>query len=542
MVNLVFFISFLVTVVIISKIYGAASAFRTKKKLGTLWGLLPENQLDIESARLLFTLKEKKLSEQSYIIDNNTWTDLDMDAFFKTLDRSVTPIGAQCLYTTLRQPLLSQNELHEREKLISAFSNNKLLREKLQIVLAPLSKHYVKYLVYSLYTPLPPKSKYAFIFYSLSAIALWLLIFSISGLVNWGFVVLMFVFNSIIVFVYRKRLNQFLSTFQYLAVLIKAADKTSNLLKKDMPEINSELEACLKNTRSIFYNIFSLQQSEENPIAAYTNIYLLSQITGFYSALNKIKLNIESLKKLFETIGYLDAMISVASYRKQFPNFCHPVFNTTTHRFEMTEIFHPLLKNPVSNNFDFESRNTLITGSNMSGKSTFLKTIGINAVIAQSLNMSTSQKYDVPFLRIISAIERSENLLTGKSYYMSEVESILRIIKASQTKDVYLFIVDEIFRGTNSIERTAASIEVLKYLANEKDFVILATHDLQLTTVLQNSYKNFHFREEMTETGLHFDYELHTGTATSKNAIALLEYVGYPKSIVEGARKSAENS
>ena len=542
MVNLVFFFSLIVAGVVISKVYNTVLAYRTKKILSAQWGLLSENQLDIESAKLLFTLKEKRLSELSYALDDNTWTDLDMDAFFKTIDRSVTPIGAQCLYTILRQPLLSQNELHEREKLISAFSNNKLLRENVQMALAPLSKLYVKYLVYSLYTPPPLKPKYAFIFYWLSAFALWLLLLAILGFTHWGFTFLIFTLHSVIVFIYRKRLRQFLATFQYLNVLIKAAIKISNILKSDMPEIIGDLIANLKHTRSISYNIFSLQLGEDNPVAAYFNIYLLSQITGFYSALNKIKSNIESLQKLFETIGYLDAMISVASYRKQFPKFCHPTFNTNTNKFELTEIYHPLLSNPISNDFSFESRNILITGSNMSGKSTFLKTIGVNAVMAQSFNMSTSKKYDAPFLRVISSIERSENLLAGKSYYMTEVESILRIIEGSQTKDVHLFIVDEIFRGTNSVERTAASIEVLKYLSNEKDFVILATHDLQLTAVLQNSYKNFHFREEMTETGLHFDYKLHKGTTTSKNAIALLEYVGYPKSIVDGARLLVEKN
>ncbi|MCL4549371.1 MAG: hypothetical protein M1495_12470 [Bacteroidetes bacterium] len=542
MVNLVFFISLIVVVILISKIYSTVINYRTQKKLSAQWGAPSENRLDMESSRFLFDLEEKKELERCYLIDDNTWTDLDMDEFFKTIDRTVTPIGAQCLYNILRKPLLSQSDLVEREKLISAFSNDSVLREKIQMTLSALSKPYVKYLVYSLYTSTPEKPKYTFVFYLLSAMALWLLLFSILGFVHWGFVFVIFVIHSIIVFLYRKKLNQFLATFQYLAVLIKTTAKVSSQLRNSFPGISEELAICLQNTRSIEYSVFSLQVGEENPIAAYFNIYLLSQITGFYSALNRIKSNIESLRRMFETIGYLDAMMSVASYRKQFPNFCHPILNTNNLKFELTEIYHPLLSNPVSNKFNFESRNILITGSNMSGKSTFLKTIGINAVLAQSFNMSTSKKYDAPFLRIISSIDRSENLMTGKSYYMTEVESILRIVNASRINCVHLFIIDEIFRGTNSIERTAASIEVLKYLVNEKDFTILATHDLQLTAALNASYKNFHFREEMTETGLHFDYKLHVGTTTSKNAIALLEYVGYPQSIVDGARSLIKNN
>ena len=122
--------------------------------------------------------------------------------------------------------------------------------------------------------------------------------------------------------------------------------------------------------------------------------------------------------------------------------------------------------------------------------------------------MCFAEKYEAPFLKIISSIERSDDLINGKSYYMSEVESILRIINSSKTGEVHFFLIDEIFRGTNSVERTAASIEVLRYLNNSKDFVIVATHDLHLTDILSESYKNFHFRETMTDTGLHFDYRL----------------------------------
>ena len=96
-------------------------------------------------------------------------------------------------------------------------------------------------------------------------------------------------------------------------------------------------------------------------------------------------------------------------------------------------------------------------------------------------------------------------------------------------------LIDEIFRGTNSVERTAASVEVLRFLDNQKDFVVVATHDLQLTEFLNERYRNFHFRETMTEEGLSFDYKLHEGKTSSRNAIALLKYVGYPQSIVDGA-------
>ena len=171
----------------------------------------------------------------------------------------------------------------------------------------------------------------------------------------------------------------------------------------------------------------------------------------------------------------------------------------------------------------------------MAGKTTFLKTMGLNAILGQTFNMCMAETFKTPILKVISSIQRSDNILSGKSFYFAEVESILRIIKASENDYTHLFLIDEIFRGTNSVERVAASIEVLKYLANRKDFAMIATHDLQLSNTLKDCYENFHFREEMSGDGLQFDYKLHRGPSTTRNAISLLDFVGYPKSIVKGA-------
>lgn len=171
----------------------------------------------------------------------------------------------------------------------------------------------------------------------------------------------------------------------------------------------------------------------------------------------------------------------------------------------------------------------------MAGKTTFLKTMGVNGILAQTINTAFAELYEAPFIKVMSSIERAEDIALGKSYYLAEVESVLRLVLASSNDTVHLLLLDEIFRGTNSVERRAASIEVLKYLANGKDYVLVATHDLQLSEVLDREYDNYHFREYVSDTGLEFDYKLHEGASTTRNAIALLDLIGYPKSIVENA-------
>jgi len=122
------------------------------------------------------------------------------------------------------------------------------------------------------------------------------------------------------------------------------------------------------------------------------------------------------------------------------------------------------------------------------------------------------------------------------------MSTALRLIQASESDTIHLFIMDEIFRGTNSVERLAASVEVLKYLANGKDYTLIATHDLQLTELLDGDHRNFHFRETVSKEGLFFDYQLHSGFSKTRNAIALLAHAGYPNKIVENATKRITNS
>jgi DNA mismatch repair ATPase MutS len=286
-------------------------------------------------------------------------------------------------------------------------------------------------------------------------------------------------------------------------VLIRVADKIRALPFTELRDVQNTLKNNLKDTLAIYKKLFVLPINDPSGFVEYMKIYFLLEISGFYSALGKIKKHLHELRKLFEMVGYLDALISIASFRLQYHQFCQPAFEEDNYSVE--DIYHPLLEKPVSNPFSFDGKNIIITGSNMAGKTTFLKTLGVNAILAQTIYTSMAQSYRAPFIKVVSSIGRSDNLLSGKSYYLAEVESILRLIQASESETVHLFIIDEIFRGTNSVERLAASVEVLKYLVNDKDYTLFATHDLQLTKLLDGNHRNFHFQEHVSKEGLLFD-------------------------------------
>ena len=132
-----------------------------------------------------------------------------------------------------------------------------------------------------------------------------------------------------------------------------------------------------------------------------------------------------------------------------------------------------------------------------------------------------------------------DDLMAGQSYFIKEIKSLKRILDT--VKELYcLCIVDEILRGTNTIERISASSAVLNFLDKENGMAIIASHDIELTELLKSSYGNYHFREQITNEGISFDYLLKEGPSRTRNAIKLLEFMGFSREIVDEAFANAK--
>ena len=510
------------------------------QKLRDNWGTIPEFALNAEAAELYSALNKQDSIHNNCRIDDDTWHDLDMDVVFTLMNRATSPTGAQYLYYLLKHPVFEERTLHSRDQLITAFSNNRVLREALQLALLNLAERDAKHLPYALWTALPETPCYARVFPILSFSALVVLL--LVGFQVLPFVVLIpvWLINFIIHYWVTWRLGLVFQSFQYLGVLISVANKIQSLRFPELRCIQEALSSDLKDTADISKKIYSFTALDSIGLGAYIKIYFLLDISGFYSVLRQTYKHLYALRRIFETVGYLDSLVSVASFRSQCEYFCSPIFEGETYSVEA--IYHPLLEDPVSNSLEIDIKNIMVTGSNMAGKTTFLKTLGVNSIVAQTINMSFARRCRAPFMRVISSIGRSDDLISGKSYYLAEVESILGLIQASEFDAVHLFIIDEIFWGTNSVERLAASVEVIDYLANGKDYTLIATHDLRLTELLNTKHLNFHFRETVSKEGLSFDYKLHSGCSKTRNAIALLDSAGYPNRILEKAkRRIADN-
>ncbi|UXR65988.1 DNA mismatch repair protein MutS [Bdellovibrio bacteriovorus] len=228
----------------------------------------------------------------------------------------------------------------------------------------------------------------------------------------------------------------------------------------------------------------------------------------------------------FEVLG---SLLIFDKYQTQ----CYPQF-ASVRTLKCKNIFHPLLdrSKAVANDFEFPGDKSLglLTGSNMSGKSTFLRTLGVNQTLANmGAPVFADQFVTVP-LQIETCIEVSDSLRDGYSYFYAEVRRLKDILNTAASGKPVLYLIDEIFRGTNNRERQIGSRAVIQTLAQEKSAMgFISTHDLELTALEANNptLLNLHFREDIDENGkMIFHYHLRLGPCPTTNALRIMAAEG----------------
>ena len=276
----------------------------------------------------------------------------------------------------------------------------------------------------------------------------------------------------------------------------------------------------------------------------YVRLLTHIDIIKFQSMAREVLRLQKDLMDIYETVGFLDSMIATASYRDMMQEWCVPKMEQAEGRafyLEADEIYHPLLQSPVKNTIHAH-RNVLLTGSNASGKSTFIKTVAINAILAQTVHTVLADRYEAVYFRVYSSMALRDDILSSESYYMVEIKSLKRIVdQAKEEGEPVLCFIDEVLRGTNTVERIAASTEILSLLAQKNALCFAATHDIELTELLKEQYDNYHFEEQVEEDDVIFDYRLREGKAMTRNAIKLLHMIGYDQHIVQRAQERVEN-
>jgi DNA mismatch repair ATPase MutS len=275
-------------------------------------------------------------------------------------------------------------------------------------------------------------------------------------------------------------------------------------------------------------------------VAAYVNAFLLVDLTALAYCFRVLDRNRDDLRALFQSVGDLDAALAVASFRAGTSDHVRPEIDPAASTLRIEDAVHPLIDNPVPNSLEVEDRGVLITGPNMSGKSTFVRTVAINAVLAQTIYTTLARRYRAPVLRVRSLMDAEDDAQGGRSYYYAEVEGAKALLQATEPGTRTLVLVDELFRGTNTSERIGAGKAVLAALGEMGHIVLASTHDRELVSLLRDGFDPYHFGEHVHDGKLVFPFKLCRGPSTTRNAIALLRQAGFPQKVIADAIQVTE--
>lgn len=498
---------------------------------------IKEETFDFFNIAQFFHLSDKKGFHQ--VISDRTFQDLDMDEVFMFTDRTSSRVGQQFLYHTLRTIPGDRLRAERFEKIIQAFKENPGLRDEVLLELSSLKSNDAYYILSLFLREHIPKPGWFWVvpLLSLASICSVLLIFIFPQ----AFIALIMLLAVNFGFHYwnKNNLYQYGSSIPQLSRLNWAAKKIARF--KGMDSINPEIRQSIAAIDSLGaqMSLFKLEaklQSEvglivEHLLELIKALFLIEPLV-LYHVLKELDKKRAAVRAIYNFIGEIDTAMSIDFLREELPSCCIPAIDFNGKQITASEIYHPLIYQAVPNSIGLFNKSALLTGSNMSGKTTFIRTIGINAILAQTINTCLAKEFRIPMLKVYSAIRISDDLLSEKSYYFEEVLAVKALLEESQSGPANLFLLDEMFKGTNTVERVAAGKAVLEYLNKENNLVFVATHDLELADLLKDSFDTFHFTEVVERNNVLFDYKIKPGVLTNTNAIRILELNDYPAEII----------
>ena len=472
-------------------------------------------------------------------VDDITWNDLDMDAIFQALNRAQSSVGEEALYAMLRNIGVGSETLDRRVRWMNALAQEEEGRVALQLRLSALRKTRFHDVYALLFRPEHKAPAHGWVYPILAGLPVLFLGLSLVAPFWLAGVAASFLLNLFIFYRTQSLWGSQLTGIRQLAAVFDCARRLSRHTIPGMKDLTDELSPlCAKLKPIARWNALFVMQGmgDLSFLTEYIRIAFQLDMLSFTRLIAFICHNQPLVARLYALVGELDACIAVASVRASLPVSARPEF-TEAVVVNVKELAHPLLSRPVRNSMDWR-QNALITGSNASGKSTFVKALAVNAILAQSLCLCWAEHFRLPRSKVMSSMALRDHLQEGDSYFIVEIKSLRRILSALTPERPTLCFVDEILRGTNTVERIASSSALLRYLNGQNALCIAATHDVELTQLLL-TYRQYHFREEMTPQGMTFSYRLMDGPCATRNAIRLLEQMEFPGEIVAWADKMA---
>ncbi|MDO5039311.1 MAG: DNA mismatch repair protein MutS [Clostridium sp.] len=377
---------------------------------------------------------------------------------------------------------------------------------------------------------------YLFIILTFSSI-----VFSIIGYIRPTYILLVLMINFIVIKLLTRENKEDLVVFNEIKYTIKSYAEILNMIEKKefkssyLLNIKSKLKnnkgsSCGEEMKKLSNLLDWIGDSVGNAYYLIINLFIFSDVFIIDNVNEWREENREYLEGWLEVISDIDALSSISNLYFDFENWNFPkILEEKEVKGKM--IGHPLLgEKAVRNNYSLSNNKkvTLITGSNMSGKSTFLRTIGLNLILSYIGAPTFSEEFECGIFNVYTCMRTKDNLEENISSFYAEILRIKILIEASKRGEKVFFLLDEIFKGTNSVDRHIGATELIKQLINSGAIGLVSTHDLELCDLekIDNRIENYNFREYYEDNKIKFDYKLRKGKSETQNAIHLMKLAG----------------
>jgi hypothetical protein len=473
-------------------------------------------------------------------VDDKTWSDLSGDDFFLSLDSCRSSPGRSVLYARMRETPESPAELASRQAATDAIAADAAGSGKLGRILDKLgpSRDFCVHEYFSSISRPASRAGPGYYPYIAAASLLCYLSPLLLGAPGLALALAALIIELSIYVRFKKSIMTESEPIFYVSKLIHAgarlAAADTSLFKDERARMGALAKrlAPLRQRCAFFRRSMSAAADFIDAAMEIFKMLLLLEASNYSAARSGCAAEREALDELFGLVGGIDAGLCAARYLEDRSPKA-PVTLREDRFLEAHGMVHPLLEEAVPNSISIAGRGIIITGTNMSGKSTFLRALGLNLILANLSGYALADSFSSPILRPASAINDVDDILGGKSRYLGEAERLLEFVRLSEKRDDAIFLIDEILSGTNSSERTVAAVAILRYLCGKGALTVAATHDLAIARELDGPYDNYHFDDEVTQEGLRFDYRIKPGIVAKRNALRLLSYLGYPGEIVD---------
>lgn len=482
------------------------------------------------------------------LVDDITWNDLEMDKVFKRINNTKSYIGEQVLYHNLHKCNAS-GEWHNYENQIFYLTDNENQRIEIEEKLLAIGKRNEDYYLPSfLFNPESWKVKNSFLLHLLQLLLVIFIVLAIikDNIIFTGGLVIVIMINFLIYFSMKQKYEGYLYSLgslkqilEFSRWMVKDEERRELFSTEEVIEAVEELQGLSKLIlRWQGRKYASMSGDLMGLCGEYLMGITLCDIAVFNHIMRIIDKKQDKVLRILEFTGTIDQTISVASFRKSEDTWCCPEF-WNNHGISGEGIGHPLIEKPVLNDFTLNNR-AIITGANASGKSTFMKAMAINVILSQTIHTAIAASFKLPGLKVMTSMSLRDDILSHESYYIREAKYLRRMLEGKRGKVPVLCVIDEMLKGTNTTERLAASSAILEYFMNVDNYVLVATHDMELVYDMKDKYENYYFESQVTDKDIKFDYHIHRGVGGSSNAIALLSLLNFPQRIIFDAKYKLE--